>query len=141
MKSTERFVALALTAPLLFMPGLCADKKSPKALNPAEISKRAAAATVGIQCVSDGKAGTKAGTLDTSGFLVSDNGEIVTSLRSIVLCSQIAVRLPGGDVYDSVSVLDMDLRRDLVILRVKAASLPTLPLGDSNTLEIGQTLY
>src|SRR5579863_10045463 len=137
MNSTERFVALAFTLQVLLIPGFCADKKILKPLNPAEIAKRAGAATVAIHCGTDGKTATA----DVSGFLVSENGEIVSSLRSIAACRQITVRLASGDVYDSVSVVDLDLRRDLVILRVKAAALPALALGDSNSLEVGQTLY
>jgi TonB family protein len=137
MKSVTRLIALTIAVQVLPVAGFCADKKSPKPLNTAEISKRAAAATVVINCLGEGNA--KSG--DVSGFLVSQNGEIVTSLRSIAPCRQLAVRIPNGDLYDAVSVVGMDLRRDLVVIRVKAASLPVLPLGDSNEIEVGQTLY
>jgi TonB family protein len=134
-------LALAMTALLLSVAALGADKKTPKALDPAEISKRAAASTVVIQCAPDPKAATKTPAGDATGFLVSESGQIVTSLRSILQCNQITVKLSSGDVYDNVSVLDLDVRRDLVVLKIKAASLAALPLGDSNALEIGQTLH
>jgi TonB family protein len=134
-------LALAVPALLLSVATLGADKKTPKALDPAEISKRAAASTVAIQCAPDPKAATKTPVADTRGFLVSESGQIVTSLRSILQCNQITVKLSSGDVYDNVSVLDVDVRRDLVVLKIKAALLTALPLGDSNALEIGQTLH
>ncbi len=146
-------MALAMTALFLSLAALGADKKTPKALDPVEMSKRAAASTVIIQCAPDPKAGAKTpaadkgGAADTSvaadksGFLVSGSGQIVTSLRSILQCNQIAVKLSTGDVYDNVTVLDLDVRRDLVVLKIKAASLPALPLGDSAALQIGQTLH
>src|SRR5580704_2386478 len=115
-------VASAMTALFLSLAALGADKKTPKALDPSEISKRAAASTVMIQCAPDPKAGAttpaadKSGAADTSGFLVSGSGQIVTSLRSILQCNQIAVKLSTGDEYDNVTVLDLDVRRDLVVL-------------------------
>ena len=53
----------------------------------------------------------------------------------------LVVRLTNGDVYDSTNVIEVDQRRDLAVIRIKAASLPVLPLGDSNALEIGQVVY
>jgi len=49
--------------------------------------------------------------------------------------------LANGDVYDSTWVVASDKRRDLAIIRIKAASLTVIPLGESNDVEVGQTVY
>jgi S1-C subfamily serine protease len=52
--------------------------------------------------------------------------------------SSASVTLANGDIYDDVTVLDSDKRRDLVLLKIKALNVPISPLGDSDTLEVGQ---
>jgi hypothetical protein len=47
------------------------------------------------------------------------------------------VKLRNGDVYDSISVIAFDARRDLIILKVSGFDLPTLPLGNSNEAKEG----
>ena len=120
----------------LAAPSLDAEKK-PKALTPAEIFKRAAPAVVAIDCL-DGK---NAKISTASGFFISDNGKIVTNFHVIKSCQNLLVRLTNGDVYDSTWVIAVDTRRDMAIIRIKAASLPALPLAESNNLEVGQTVY
>ena len=43
-----------------------------------------------------------------------------------------AVELANGDVYDDVTVVDVDERRDLVLLKIKAFNLTAASLGDSD---------
>ena len=47
------------------------------------------------------------------------------------------VKLKSGDVYDKVSVIAFDARRDLVVLKVSGFDLPVLPLGNSNDVREG----
>jgi len=114
-----------------------ADKKKLKPLSAAEVFKRAAPAIVAIDCL--GANNSKLG--GASGFLVSSNGKIVTNLHVIQQCSGVAVHLTNGDIYDTANVIEVDGRKDLAIIRIKAVSLPTLTLGDSNDVEIGQSIY
>jgi TPR repeat protein/S1-C subfamily serine protease len=131
------FIAAGLILSIfLAVPSLDAEKK-PKALTPAEIFKRAAPSVVAIDC-RDGKNATIS---TASGFIISANGEIVTNFHVIKSCQNLLVRLTNGDVYDSTWVIAVDARRDLAIIQIKAASLPALPLAESNDLEVGQAVY
>jgi S1-C subfamily serine protease len=121
----------------LATPSLGADHKTSKALTAAEIFKRAAPAVVAIDCLGDQNA--KIGT--ASGFILSDNGKIATNFHVIKSCKNLSVRLANGDVYDTAWVIAFDVRRDLALIRIRAASLPVLPLAESNDIEIGDTVY
>lgn len=130
-------IAAGLTLSVfLATPPLGAEKR-PKALTPGEIFKRVAPSVVAIDCL-DGK---NAKISAASGFFIADNGEIVTNFHVIKACQNLNVRLANGDVYDSTWVIAADARRDMAIIRIKAVSLPVLPLGESNSLEVGQTVY
>src|SRR5947209_4529005 len=129
------FRLLVAASALLSFQAFSADtKKKPKPLTVAELSKRTAQSLVTIDCLGDNSA--KLATFQ--GFVVLDSGKILTSLTPLARCKGIVVKLANGDAYDSPTVNDTDLRRDLVILQIKAASLPALSLGDSNAIEVGQ---
>jgi serine protease Do len=51
------------------------------------------------------------------------------------------VRLANDDAYDSVSVLDVDRRKDIALLKIKAVDLPYLKLGHSVSAQVGDKLY
>ena len=137
MRFPGRLVALTLGCFLFVIPASAADKKKPKPLSAAEVFKRAAPAIVAIDCM--GPDNKKIGS--GSGFIVSDNGKIVTNLHVIQTCSNVIVRLTSGDIYDTANVVDVDARRDLAIIRIKGASLPVLVMADSNAIEVGQVVF
>jgi S1-C subfamily serine protease/sugar lactone lactonase YvrE len=130
-------LTLAATALLaaLAVPASAADKKKP--LSAAEVFKRTTPGIVAIDCL--GPNAIKIGT--ASGFLVSDNGKIVTNFHVIQQCASLMVRLSNGDTYDATYVNEVDPRKDLAIIRIKAASLTPLVLGESNDIEVGQTIF
>lgn len=75
-----------------------------------------------------------------SGFVVSSSGVIVTNNHVIAPYGgavRIAVKLPRGDVYTDVRVIYAEERRDFAVLLVKAVGLPTLKVGDSDTVQVG----
>jgi hypothetical protein len=76
-----------------------------------------------------------------TGFLVSSDGRIVTNYHVIAHMKVAGVRLASGDVYDVVDIVDVDKRRDLVILKIKAVELPYLTLGKSGNIEVGSKVY
>ena len=69
-----------------------------------------------------------------SGFLLTSDGQVATSLHVIRELKSGAVRLWNGDVYDGISALAFDDRRDLAIIKIAGFDLPTLALGNSNEL-------
>jgi S1-C subfamily serine protease len=73
-----------------------------------------------------------------SGFIINEDGEIVTNKHVIAGSSKVQVTLSNQKQYDA-SVLGIDSRDDLAILKINAGhKLPSLPLGDSDKIQVGQ---
>lgn len=72
-----------------------------------------------------------------SGFLVDESGRILTNEHVIRDARAARVKLASGDVYDMVTVLASDERRDLAVLQVPGFDLPFLPMGNSDSVRIG----
>jgi S1-C subfamily serine protease len=49
-----------------------------------------------------------------------------------------SVELANGKVFNSISVLATDERKDLAILKIAAVDLPSLDLGNSDVLAVGE---
>ena len=73
-----------------------------------------------------------------SGVIVDPSGVVVTNLHVIQGETQVELTLHNGDIYDDVSVVDLDERRDLVLLKIKAYNVSYANLGDSDKLEVGE---
>jgi hypothetical protein len=76
-----------------------------------------------------------------SGFLVGADGRILTNFHVIAHTKRATVTLANQDAYDSVNVLDVDRRKDIALLKIKAVGLPYLKLGQSGPAQIGDKLY
>jgi S1-C subfamily serine protease len=129
---------IGFTGLLMAIP-ICAqgNKSKVAALSAMEIFKRALPSVVAMDCM--GPNGVRIST--ASGFIVSDNGRILTSFHVIQNCASMSVRLSNGDAYDSVNVVDSDERKDIALVRIKAVSLPVIALGDSDAIQVGQKIY
>jgi len=104
------------------------------ALTTAQIAKRVLPSVVVIHSKTD------SGEIQGSGFIVSKNGRIVTNLHVIKDMKTASVQLANGKLFQLISVLAIDERRDLAILQVDGLNLPTLALGNSDVLAIGEPL-
>ncbi len=102
------------------------------ALTTVQIAKRISPSVVVIQ----GK--TDSGDVLGSGFIVSKDGKVVTNLHVIKDMKTASVQLANGELFDSVSVLATDERRDLAILQIAGFNLPVLEFGDSDVLTVGE---
>ena len=72
-----------------------------------------------------------------SGFILTADGDIVTNHHVVQGNDRVRVRLSADEEYEA-RVIGSDERTDLALLRISAARpLPTLPLGDSDALEVG----
>ena len=107
---------------------------SQTALTTAQIAKRVSPSVVVIQ------GNTDSGDVLGSGFLISKGGKIVTNLHVIRDIKAASVELADGKVFDSISVLATDKRRDLAIIKITGMDLPISDLGDSDALAIGEQI-
>ena len=72
-----------------------------------------------------------------SGVVVDASGVVVTNLHVVQGETALAVELASGDIYDDVEVIDVDARRDLILLKIKAFNLTTAVFGDSDNVQVG----
>ena len=73
-----------------------------------------------------------------TGFIVDKNGLVITDSHVVDSESgQYSVILKDGTTYD-VNKIHLDRQNDLAILEIAAHDLPTVELGDSDRLQVGQ---
>ncbi len=74
-----------------------------------------------------------------SGFIISSNGLILTNKHVVSdTKASYTVFTNDGKKY-SATVLARDPSQDLAVVKIEASNLPTVELGDSDQLELGQT--
>jgi serine protease Do len=72
-----------------------------------------------------------------SGFILTDDGYIVTNAHVVDNAAAITIGMPDRREFDA-ELIGLDKRTDLALLKVDATGLPTLTLGDSDKLKVGQ---
>lgn len=80
---------------------------------------------------------TSSGSTQGSGFVVDSSGRILTNHHVVRDARRVQVKTAAGDVYEHVSILAVDERRDIAILEIPGFDLPTLPLGNSDSVQVG----
>ena len=75
-----------------------------------------------------------------TGFIISPDGLIATNLHVIGEARPVRVQLADGRELPVVSIVAHDRKLDLALLKIDAKDLPTLELGDSDTLKQGQSV-
>ncbi len=74
-----------------------------------------------------------------TGMVVTGDGYILTNKHVVNGASKVIVVLDDGTTYEDVEVVATDPLNDIAFLKIKNASdLPTVTLGDSKTLHVGQ---
>ncbi len=74
-----------------------------------------------------------------TGFIIRSDGFIVTNFHVVEGALTIKVTLPAPDSRTfGARVVGGDSEHDLAVLHVAATGLPTVPMGDSNHLELGE---
>ena len=129
-----RVLSILMIAAPLAISAYAEEFQRPRALqqrtrlSTSEISRRASSSVVRI---------TAGGGL-SSGVVLDATGVLVTNLHVIRGQTLVSVTLLNGDVYDDVTVVDIDERRDLVLLKIKAFNLTPATLGDSEQVQVGE---
>ena len=72
-----------------------------------------------------------------SGFILSDDGYIMTNNHVISNSNNITITLNDGSVLPA-KLIGTDARSDLALLKVSADDLPTVKIGNSKKLKIGE---
>jgi hypothetical protein len=103
---------------------------------PADIADNAKKAMVTIRSFRNGRLeGTG------SGFFVREDGVVATNLHVISGGNRLEVETSDGEIFDTILVLSLDERRDLVILQIPASDVHTLRIADDRSLDIADSVY
>jgi hypothetical protein len=128
--------ALFLLLSTIASPGLTA-RQTAQTQNPSEIYKKASPSVVLIELYDEKGKIFKRGT----GFLVSADGAILTNFHVVEHTKQATVRMANEDAYDTVDVLDVDKRKDIALVKIRAFGLAPLRLGTSSAVQVGDKIY
>ena len=72
-----------------------------------------------------------------SGFIIRQDGYIVTNAHVVNDAERIQIRLADGRRFDA-RLIGQDNRVDLALVKIEATRLPVAALGDSNRLRVGE---
>lgn len=72
-----------------------------------------------------------------SGFIISQDGYIVTNNHLVENASKITVKLMNNDEY-TAKVIGTDPQTDIAVIKIDAKNLPTVQLGNSDKTEVGE---
>ena len=75
-----------------------------------------------------------------SGVIVSSDGTILTNNHVVEGATDIKVFLSDKREFQA-KVIGTDPKTDIAVLKIDATRLPTLPLGDSNQLQVGDLIF
>jgi serine protease Do len=72
-----------------------------------------------------------------SGFIINGDGYVVSNNHVVDGASEIRVKLSDGREF-AAKVLGRDPKTDLALLKIEVTGLPTIPMGDSEALQVGE---
>ena len=72
-----------------------------------------------------------------SGFIVSENGYVLTNAHVVSGAAAVDVLFSNGDKKPAL-VVGADVNTDIAVLKVEGEGYPALPIGDSNALRVGE---
>ncbi|HXN72795.1 MAG TPA: DegQ family serine endoprotease [Candidatus Acidoferrales bacterium] len=75
-----------------------------------------------------------------SGVILTSDGTILTNNHVVEGATDIKVSLSDKREFQA-KVIGMDSKTDIAVLKIDATNLPTVPLGDSNQLQVGDLIF
>ncbi len=72
-----------------------------------------------------------------SGFIIRPDGVIMTNAHVVNGASEVTVRLTDRREY-TAKVIGVDSKSDIAIIKINAKDLPTVKIGDSHVLKVGE---
>lgn len=115
-------------------------------MSPAQIYHQACSQVVGIttKVTTQSFFGTQTGTVSGSGFILSEDGYILTNYHVVEDAYEgnlpITVVLYDGSSYEARIVGKEDVN-DLAVLKIEASGLQPAVLGDSDEMQVGDEIY
>ena len=111
-------------------------------MQPAEVYASTVNSTVSINCSSQSTnifGQTTQSASSGSGFIISEDGYIVTNYHVINGASSVKVTLYNGNTYDA-TVIGGDSDYDVAVLKINAAGLTPVTLGNSADVNVGDSV-
>lgn len=108
------------------------------AMTPAQLYQSNVDSVVAISCTMQTTAYGQSveGTSSGSGFILTEDGYVVTNYHVVQNASNITVTTHSGDEYDA-TVKGYDATNDVAVLKVEAEGLSAATIGSSGNLSIG----
>ncbi|EIK54103.1 serine protease MucD [Stutzerimonas stutzeri TS44] len=91
----------------------------------------------GIPQMPDGRGQQREAQSLGSGFIISADGYVLTNNHVVADADEIIVRLPDRSELEA-KLVGADPRTDVAVLKVEGKGLPTVKLGDSSALKVGE---
>ncbi len=117
------------------MPEITKEEKSGEILSIVEINKKLKNSVVAVLISMSNDEETE---FSGSGFIISEDGYIITNAHVIEDASLVEVVLIDGITSYTATIVGQDERSDLAILKVDATGLSPAELGNSDQLEEGE---
>src|SRR5262249_41751981 len=73
-----------------------------------------------------------------TGFFISEDGLIITNYHLIKKARRLFVKLKNDKAYTRVKVVNLDVPRDIAVLKIEDKGFKPVKLGNSDELVIGQ---
>ena len=73
-----------------------------------------------------------------SGMIYREDGLILTNAHVVQDATTVSVTLSDGRKFPKAKVLGRDLRTDIAVVKIDATNLPTVKLGDSDGVHVGE---
>jgi S1-C subfamily serine protease len=102
-----------------------------------QIAATASPAVVTITASGSGGFGRNSGASIGSGMIVTTDGYILTNRHVIASGGTLTVQLSDGRQFEG-TVVGTDPTHDVAVVKIAASGLPTVTLGNSDNLQIGQ---
>ena len=74
-----------------------------------------------------------------SGFIITEDGYIVTNNHVVEGAETLTVKMTSGEEYEA-TLIGADSENDVALIKIDAADLPTVSVGDSDAIQVGEQI-